>query len=273
MASGEVRGGAPGSREWALLDPGRAVDAVDAVVLTGGSAFGLAACDGVMAWCEEQGRGWPAPAGPVPIVVGLVLYDLTTGDPSARPGRAEGYQACREASAEPVPSGLLGAGTGATIGKWRGPAATRPGGLGSASVADGERIVAALVAVNAIGDIRPVTARPVPLMPWPSPPAGSAGTGTNTTIGVVVTNGQLTKLDCRRVAAGAHNGLAAPSNRSTSPATVTPSWLQPPGSSPRRSTRWRRWPPGPWRRPSGPRCPAPDIMGADPARFRDEPRG
>lgn len=208
VASGEVRGGAPGSREWALLDPGRAVDAVDAVVLTGGSAFGLAACDGVMAWCEEQGRGWPTPAGPVPIIVGLVLYDLTTGDPSARPGRAEGYQACRQASAEPVSSGLVGAGTGATIGKWRGPAATRPGGLGSASEADGELIVTALVAVNAIGDIRPVTARPVPLMPWPSPPAGSAGTGTNTTIGVVVTNGQLTKLDCRRVAAGAHDGLA-----------------------------------------------------------------
>ncbi len=207
VASGEVRGGAPGSREWALLDPGRTVDAVDAVVLAGGSAFGLAACDGVMAWCEEQGRGWPTPAGPVPIVVGLVLYDLTTGDPSARPGRAEGYRACREASAEPVPSGLLGAGTGATIGKWRGPAATRAGGLGSASESDGDLIVAALVAVNAIGDIRPADGRPVPLTSWPAPP-GTAGPGTNTTVGVVVTNGQLTKLDCRRVAGAAHDGLA-----------------------------------------------------------------
>ena len=208
VASGEVRGGAPGSREWALLDPRRLVDAVDAVVLTGGSAFGLAACDGVMTWCEEQGRGWPTPAGPVPIVVGLVLYDLTAGDPTARPGRDEGYAACRQASAEPVPAGRLGAGTGATIGKWRGPAATRPGGLGSASEADGDLIVAALVAVNAIGDIRPADGSPVPLTSWPSPPAPPAAAGINTTIGMVVTNGRLTKLDAHRVAAAAHDGLA-----------------------------------------------------------------
>ncbi|MDQ2726251.1 MAG: P1 family peptidase, partial [Actinomycetota bacterium] len=187
VASGEVRGGAPGSREWALLDPGGTVSAVDAVVLTGGSAFGLAACDGVMAWCEEQGRGWPTPAGPVPIVVGLVLYDLTAGDPSARPGRAEGYLACRQATAEPVPSGVLGAGTGATTNKWRGPTAIKPGGLGSASQSDGDLIVAALVAVNAIGGIRPATGPPVPLTPWPSPPSGPAdadgtpGAGINTT--------------------------------------------------------------------------------------------
>ncbi|MGI8750834.1 MAG: P1 family peptidase [Acidimicrobiales bacterium] len=204
VGSGEVRGGAPGSREWALLDPGRVVDAVDAVVLTGGSAFGLAACDGVMAWCEEQGRGWPTPAGPVPIVVGLVIYDLANGDPLARPGRPEGYGACRQASAGPVPSGRLGAGTGATVGKWRGPAATRPGGLGSASESDGDLIVAALVAVNAIGDIRPADGNAVPLTSWPIPPEA----GTNTTIGVVVTNAGLTKQDCHRVAASAHDGLA-----------------------------------------------------------------
>jgi L-aminopeptidase/D-esterase-like protein len=203
VASGDVRGGAPGTREWALLDPARTVDAVDAVVLTGGSAFGLAACDGVVAWCEEQGRGWPTPAGPVPIVVGLVLFDLANGDPSAHPGPTEGYLACRQASAEPVPSGQLGAGTGATVGKWRGPAAAAPGGLGSASEADGDLIVAAVVAVNAIGGIRPADGTPVPLTSW-RPVGPEAGT----TIGVVVTNGQLTKLHAHRVAAAAHDGLA-----------------------------------------------------------------
>lgn len=203
VASGDIRGGAPGSREWALLDPARTVDAVDAVVLTGGSAFGLAACDGVVAWCEEQGRGWPTPAGPVPIVVGLVLFDLANGDPSARPGPAEGYLACRQASAEPVPSGRLGAGTGATVGKWRGAAATTPGGLGSASEADGDLIVAAMVAVNAIGDIRPADGSSLPLTSW-----APAGPGAGTTIGVVVTNGQLTKPHAHRVAEAAHDGLA-----------------------------------------------------------------
>ncbi len=90
VASGDIRGGAPGSREWALLDPRRSVDRVDAVVLTGGSAFGLAACDGVVRWCEERGLGWPTSAGPVPIVVGLVVFDLAVGDPAARPAAASG---------------------------------------------------------------------------------------------------------------------------------------------------------------------------------------
>ena len=101
VASGEVRGAAPGTREWALLQPGRTVDRVDAVVLAGGSAFGLAACDGVMRWCEERGLGYPTKGGPVPIVVGLVLYDLGVGDPSVRPGPAEGYAACEAAQAGP----------------------------------------------------------------------------------------------------------------------------------------------------------------------------
>ena len=87
-ASGEVRGGAPGTREWDLLSPERTVNRVDAVVLSGGSAFGLAACDGVSRWCEERGIGHPTSAGPVPIVVGMVLFDLMVGDPSVRPDAA-----------------------------------------------------------------------------------------------------------------------------------------------------------------------------------------
>src|SRR3954471_268433 len=100
IASGEVRGGAPATREFELLAPQRTVEQVDAVVLCGGSAFGLAACDGVVRWLEERGRGFPTPAGPVPIVVGAALFDLAVGDPSVRPGRDEGYAACEAAAEE-----------------------------------------------------------------------------------------------------------------------------------------------------------------------------
>jgi L-aminopeptidase/D-esterase-like protein len=205
VASGEVRGGAPGTREWALLEPGRSVDRVNAVVLTGGSAFGLATCDGVARWCEERGLGWPTAAGPVPIVVGLVIYDLTVGDGAVRPGPAEGYAACQAARAgeSAVGRGLVGAGAGATVGKWRGPEAARPAGIGSACVTRDELIVAALVVVNAVGDPLAGADRPrVWELPVPAPAVEA------TTIGVVVTNARLGKLECRAVAESAHDGLA-----------------------------------------------------------------
>ncbi|MGH9123423.1 MAG: P1 family peptidase, partial [Acidimicrobiales bacterium] len=155
VASGEVRGGAPGTREWALLAPERTVSRVDAVVLAGGSAFGLAACDGVVRWCEERGIGFPTPAGPVPIVVGAVLYDLLVGDPSARPTAASGYAACVAAvGAAGAPMGRVGAGMGATVAKWQGLAYARPAGIASVSRRHGDLVVAALVAVNAFGDLR-----------------------------------------------------------------------------------------------------------------------
>ncbi|MFP3900797.1 MAG: P1 family peptidase, partial [Acidimicrobiia bacterium] len=116
VASGEVRGGAPATREVALLDPARTVARLDALVLSGGSAFGLAAADGVVRFCEERGMGVPTPAGPVPIVVGLSLFDLAVGDPRARPGPDDGYAACEAATAGPVELGTVGAGTGATVG-------------------------------------------------------------------------------------------------------------------------------------------------------------
>src|SRR5438477_3739022 len=120
-ASGEVRGGAPATREFELLAPERTVEQVDAIVLSGGSAFGLAACDGVVRWLEERGRGFPTADGRVPIVVGASLFDLAVGDSSVRPGPAEGRAAC-EAAREGEPAvGRVGAGTGATVGKWRGP--------------------------------------------------------------------------------------------------------------------------------------------------------
>jgi len=198
VASGEARGGAPGTREWALLDPSKTVARIDAAVLCGGSAFGLAACDGVVRWCEERGIGLPTPGGPVPIVVGAVLYDLAVGDPTVRPGPDEGYGACVAAVAGPYATGRVGAGTGATVGKWRGPDATRPGGLGTATCrGDDGLVVSALIACNAWGE--------------PGRAAGAAthaAPGTNTTIGVIVTNARLDKLGCLLVAQSGHDGLA-----------------------------------------------------------------
>ena len=227
VASGEVRGGAPGTREWALLAPERTVARVDAVFLSGGSAYGLAVGDGVARWCEERGIGYPTSAGPVPIVVGAVLFDLDVGDGRHRPGADEGYAACVAAEqwtgdGRPV-SGRVGAGTGAMIARGRGPAGRRRGGIGVATRVDGDVIVGALMAVNAIGDV----------VPWPrsageagdavgaggageaggggGPGGGAAGGGAAleaTTIGVVVTNASLDKLSCLLVAQSAHDGMA-----------------------------------------------------------------
>jgi len=205
VASGEVRGGAPGTREFELLRPERLVPSVDAVVLTGGSAFGLAACDGVVRWLEEHGRGFPTRAGAVPIVVGMVLYDLGVGDAGVRPGADQGYAAATAAAGGVHEVGAVGAGTGATVGKWRGPDHVRDGGLGTATVRDGDLVVAALFAVNAFGDVLdPDSPRP------PLPPVGVArpAVGENTTIGLVATNAGLDKTGCLLVAQAGHDGLA-----------------------------------------------------------------
>jgi L-aminopeptidase/D-esterase-like protein len=199
-ASGEVRGGAPATRDWELLAPERSVDRIDAVMLCGGSAFGLAACDGAMRFCEEGGRGLPTPFGVVPIVVGAAIFDLPVGDASVRPGAAEGYQACASAHAgEPVAGGRVGAGSGATVGKWR--AEPRAAGLGSGGVRDGDLVVAALAVVNAWGDAFE------PGSPTP-PPVDAPFAFENTTLVVVATNARLTKLDCLLVSQSGHDGLA-----------------------------------------------------------------
>ncbi|MDQ3680460.1 MAG: P1 family peptidase [Actinomycetota bacterium] len=208
VASGEVRGGAPGTREWELLAPERVVDHLDAVILCGGSAFGLAAADGVMRWCEERGMGFPTPAGPVPIVVGAVLYDLLVGDAGARPDAASGYAACGVATAGEVPSGQVGAGAGATVSKWRGRESARPGGVGTASARHGDVVVGAVMAVNAFGDVLAADQRRRQIAPsLPSRPT-QAFPGGNTTIGVVATNADLDKVGCLLVAQSAHDGLA-----------------------------------------------------------------
>ena len=206
VTSGEVRGGAPGTREFALLEPTKLVRQVDAVVLTGGSAFGLASCDGVMAWLEERGRGFPTSAGPVPIVVGMVLFDLAVGDGSVRPTVASGRAAC-EAATDDVVDGRVGAGAGLTFAKWRGREHAQDGGLGYAVEHHSDLVVGALVAVNAVGDALDPTVEPAQ-RPSPPAPAPAVSAFTNTTVGAVVTNATLDKAGCLLVAQSAHDGLA-----------------------------------------------------------------
>jgi L-aminopeptidase/D-esterase-like protein len=204
IASGEVRGGAPATREWEVLAPGRRVQRVDVVMLAGGSAFGLATCDGAMRWCEEQRRGHPSLTGPVPIVVGAALFDLLRGEASARPGPEEGYAACAAASHGPVELGRVGAGTGAMVDKWRGFEHARSAGIGSAVERDGELVVGALLAVNAFGGVLEPSGPRHPV----SELIVEGGPVEHTTIGVVATNARLDKASCRLVAESTHVGLA-----------------------------------------------------------------
>ena len=211
VASGEVRGGAPATREFDLLAPERTVGRLDAVVLAGGSAFGLAAADGVVAHLEAAGVGFPTGAGPVPIVVAMALFDLLEGDGAVRPGAAEGRSAA-EAASDEVASGRIGAGTGATVGTWRGRDRARPGGIGIASTARGEVTVTAILAVNAGGDPDDGTASAAvadgTFAAWPDDKVAPFGGRQHTTIGLVATNAALSKGECHLVAQAGHDGLA-----------------------------------------------------------------
>ncbi len=218
----DVRGGAPGTRETDLLHPSHLVDRVHAVMLSGGSAFGLATADGVMRWLAERGTGWATPGGPVPIVPAAILYDLSIGAP-VKPDAAMGYQACENASEAPVEMGSVGAGTGCRIGALMGNELATKGGIGSACIDLGDGLlVAALVAVNAAGDVLDEDGRI--LAGLRAPGGGFADTMTmmramarmttpaatreNTVIGVVATNARLTKEEINKVAQMAHDGLA-----------------------------------------------------------------
>lgn len=214
-ASGEIRGGAPATRDFALLAPERTVNQADAVVLSGGSAFGLAAAEGVMRWCEEQGRGFETRGGRVPIVVGLSLYDLTEGDGSVRPGPDAGYAAARVASDALPALGRVGAGTGATMNKWRGAENRKAGGLGGALLQVDDVVVGALVAVNASGEFNDGSVQQALIDGTyehrPADPFADSNDGeayTNTTIGVIATNAMLDKVACFRVARSGHSGMA-----------------------------------------------------------------
>lgn len=151
VASCEIRGGAPGSRESDALSPASAVPGAHAILLTGGSAFGLAAADGVVRWLAERGRGHPMTTGPVPIVPAAVVYDLRLGSSEVRPTTESGYAACEAATSEPE-RGSVGAGTGCTVGKFLLEGWTK-GGLGLACAMVGGAVVAALAVVNAVGEV------------------------------------------------------------------------------------------------------------------------
>ena len=208
-ASGEVRGGAPATRDFALLAPERLVDWVDAVVLTGGSAFGLAAADGVMEVLEAEGRGFETAHGKVPIVVAMALYDLGVGDSAVRPDAAAGRHAAANRSASSK-TGPVGAGTGATVSKWLGAEKAEPGGLGIATVRRDELVVSAVVALNAAGSPPPGARQMLEQVAdgsfeqWQA----RANPFTNTTLCAVITNAALSKIDCFWVAQGGHDGLA-----------------------------------------------------------------
>lgn len=221
-AAVDVRGASPGTRETALLDPVNSIQQVHAIVLSGGSAFGLAAADGVMRYLDEQGIGYRTRTAHVPIVPAAILYDLGVGDPAVRPTADCGYRAARAASDDAIEEGSIGAGAGATVGKLAGPERAMKGGIGTALIElpDGLQI-AALMAVNAVGDVHdPLTGTLVAgvrsadgrrlagahaLLREPAPDAPQ---GENTTIGVVATNARLDKAQLGVVARMAHDGLA-----------------------------------------------------------------
>jgi L-aminopeptidase/D-esterase-like protein len=202
----DVRGGGPGTRETDLLNPTCNVNEVHAVLLTGGSAFGLDAATGVMRALERMGIGYQTPIARIPIVPAAVLFDLGIGRADVRPDAASGERAVAAAGIGPIAQGSVGAGTGATIAKLQGPASGRKSGIGSASAAlpDGA-IVGAIVAVNAVGDVSESGWSLENLPPWPAPPPSPM---TNTTIGVIATSARLTKAQATKVAQMAHDGLA-----------------------------------------------------------------
>jgi len=221
IAGVSVRGLAPGTRETALLRPGTLVERAHAILLTGGSAFGLAAADGVMRYLEGCGVGFDAGMARVPIVPAAVLFDLGIGDARVRPDPDMGLAACEAASKGEVAQGNVGAGTGATVGKLWGMECAMKSGIGTASVSAGEVVVGALVAVNALGDVvDPWTGRTIAGL------RNESGSGfadstlamkgvlsgapppTNTVIGVIATNARLDVAQANEVAASAHDGLA-----------------------------------------------------------------
>jgi L-aminopeptidase/D-esterase-like protein len=208
VGSGEVRGGAPATRETALLEPGRLVERVDAVVLSGGSAFGLAAADGVVRFLAERGQGFPTAAGPVPVVVAAALFDLPV---ERAPGPEEGWAAAVAAArAEAAVSGRIGAGRGATVGKWRGRQYAVTGGLGTAAVREGDATVGALVACNPAGD---VVGPDGLVLAGSRAPEGAPGFPAptpfeHTTLVVVATDARVGKAECHLLAQSAHDGLA-----------------------------------------------------------------
>jgi L-aminopeptidase/D-esterase-like protein len=220
IAAVDVRGGAPGTRETGLFTPGNLISEIDALVFAGGSAFGLAAATGVTEWLAERGCGRLVGQARVPIVSGAVLFDLGVGDPRAVPDAAMGRAACDAAADGPVVRGRVGAGTGATVGKLLGVDRSAEGGLGvAARTLPGGEVVAALAAVNAVGDVvEPETGR---VVAGPAsagfrseqalleePLTDSPFLGAHTTLVAVATSAPFEPGALKRVAIEAHDGIA-----------------------------------------------------------------
>lgn len=217
----DVRGSAPGTRETDLLDPINMVQKVHAIVLSGGSAFGLESTCGVSRYLEEKGIGFDVGVAKVPIVTGAVLFDLGVGDPKCRPNIEMGYKACQIANNIELKQGNYGAGCGATVGKIRGSEFCTKGGIGSYSIKlDNGLVVSAIIAVNAFGDVYEngqVIAGVLNddkndfLNTYDLMKKGVNKGGfniDNTTIGAVVTNAKLSKAECKKISQMAHNGFA-----------------------------------------------------------------
>lgn len=228
-AAVDQRGGAPGTRETDLLRPGRLVQMANAILLTGGSTFGLAAAQGVVEWLEERGEGFKTGAGPVPIVPAAVLYDLEVGDAKARPDAPMGRAACEAISSAPVNQGSVGAGAGCRVGALFGTTRAMKGGIGSAAVrlpgpgVSDDLVVAALIAVNALGDVVDETGHVIAGLRRSSRSrrlcstldvmlergAALAQHAGNTVIGVIATNaGSMSHDGLTLVASMAHDGIA-----------------------------------------------------------------
>ncbi len=225
VAGVDVRGAAPGTRDTDLLNPVNTVQQIHGIMLSGGSAYGLETAAGAMRYLEEQGIGFHLGSQIVPIVPAAILFDLTVGNGHIRPDAAAGYAACKAASSGKIAEGSVGAGAGATIGKYFGPRSMMKSGLGTASLTIGNTgiIVSAIVAVNAVGDVLdPATGHIIAGARKPNGSGfidtmarmregsgrGDAGTGRNTTIGVVATNAVFDKAQMTKIAQMAHDGLA-----------------------------------------------------------------
>jgi len=217
----DVRGGAPGTRETDLLNPVNLVQQIHAVMLSGGSAFGLDAASGAMQYLEENGVGFDVQVTKVPIVCSAVLFDLTCGDYKIRPDKKMGYEACENATDSECPEGCIGAGTGATIGKVLGADHSMKSGLGTYCVQVGDLMVGAIVAVNCFGDIYDTDKGKLIAGVLDKDKQGLGCTedimanqysyknnlfSGNTTIGVIVTNANLNKCETNKLASMTHNG-------------------------------------------------------------------
>ena len=223
IAGVDVRGGGPATRETDLLDPVNMIEKVHCIMLNGGSAYGLAAAEGAMAYLEEHGIGFDVGVGKVPIVPSACLFDLIVGDAACRPGKDMGYQALADAEKNDPQQGIVGAGTGATVGKLCGPDRAMKSGLGIHAEQYGDLIVGAVVAVNALGDVFDIETH-LPLAGLLNEEKNALASTSaaikamaempfnafqgNTTLGCIVTNAVLTKAQAKKVSMMAHNGYA-----------------------------------------------------------------